>query len=312
MSDAALSDSPTPNDIPWKVSWIPRVRKVLACVDFSPSGEALAKTAVALVNQHWLAKLTLLHVVPPASWLQGSSPERVKAGKELMKKLCSAWEEDSQPDAVVVEGQPAQEICHVAEEMRADLILLASHGRTGIRRAFWGSIAEAVVHKARCSVLVLKPGVPSADPAASVPARTQRIAVAFDGSDGAKAALSVALKFARHGAEKIILIQALNPSSIEVPPYSGFGDADEQLESARKDMLEWAERIGHDLEVQVILDVGAPWRVLTDAVENLGVDLLVMGAHHKWRMGQTLLGTVCERTVRHAACSVLIVKPAGR
>lgn len=54
-------------------------------------------------------------------------------------------------------GAPAAEICQLARECRADLIVISSHGRTGVKHLMLGSVAERVVHLAPCSVLVLRP-----------------------------------------------------------------------------------------------------------------------------------------------------------
>jgi len=309
--DTLADDAPAAPALPWKVSWVPRVRRVVAAIDFSPSGRALAKAAVALVEQHWLAKLTLVHVVPPAPWLEGSAQERLGAGKKLMGDLLDTLDPESRPDARVVEGQPAPEICRVADKLDADLIMLASHGRTGLHRALWGSIAEAVVHKAGCSVLVFKPMVPFGNQIGQVPARTRRVAVAFDGSAGAKAALSAALQFARHGAEQLTLIRAVEPSSIIVAPYSDPWEGNRQMELAREELANAAKALDPALDVKTNVQLGDAWRVITEAVVQLNADLLVMGVQKRWQLGGSLLGSTCERTVRHAVCPVLIVKPAA-
>lgn len=58
----------------------------------------------------------------------------------------------------LVMGNPADEIVRLAEEENADLIVMATHGRTGIGRVLMGSVAEAVVRRAKCPVFTLKPG----------------------------------------------------------------------------------------------------------------------------------------------------------
>jgi len=57
----------------------------------------------------------------------------------------------------IVEGLPVDEILRAARRQRADLIALGTHGRTGLRRAFMGSVAERVVSQARCPVLTVRP-----------------------------------------------------------------------------------------------------------------------------------------------------------
>jgi nucleotide-binding universal stress UspA family protein len=61
-----------------------------------------------------------------------------------------------QASAILAEGLPAEEVLRTARRQRADLLVLGTHGRTGLRRALMGSVAERVVSRARCPVLTVR------------------------------------------------------------------------------------------------------------------------------------------------------------
>ncbi len=138
--------------------------KILVAIDFSaPSDDALG-AAVAL-SQQSRASLHLLHVMP----LQASATSVVPvmfAAEQITESIASAQarlEEararvqavgHQRVESTLVHGDPATEIVASAQQAGADLIIVGSHGRTGIARALMGSVAELVVRRASCPVLV--------------------------------------------------------------------------------------------------------------------------------------------------------------
>lgn len=138
----------------------------LAPTDFSQEAAAAVGEAArrAQLND---AELILLHVFEvPADASQVARPrhfpnlqEEVRRGAELqLQALRDELVADRAPTRLVLlDGEPADCICSVAEEEGVDLIVLATHGHGGIRRFFLGSTAERVMRYAPCSVLVYKP-----------------------------------------------------------------------------------------------------------------------------------------------------------
>lgn len=132
---------------------------VLLPFDFSePASEAIT-TARGLVARTGL--LWVLHVIPP---LERTSPGfltgevdpatlRERADTALAKALSEAGIGEAQRRIAV--GDPADEIVTVAREIDADLIVMPSRGKTGLRRWMIGSVAERVVRRAPCPVLIL-------------------------------------------------------------------------------------------------------------------------------------------------------------
>jgi nucleotide-binding universal stress UspA family protein len=139
------------------VSWLPK-KKVIVPVDFSD--DSLADTALQLVREprdvvvaHVLQEISVLE--PTEGWPPIDTPSRVRRVTDsLRERLESAGH--SAVKLLVLVGDPGHEIADLAASEQADLIVLPSHGRTGLKRLLIGSVAERVVRLAHCPVLVLR------------------------------------------------------------------------------------------------------------------------------------------------------------
>ncbi len=146
------------------------VKTILQPTDFSPlSGHAL-EAACALARDYG-ARLVLLHVQPPEVVYSDGFillPESSLVRKELEEQLRGVEVPDPtiRVERVVEEGDPAATIVRVAEAAGADLIVLGTHGRTGVGRLLMGSVAEAVLRRAACPVLTVKAPSPATLPGA--------------------------------------------------------------------------------------------------------------------------------------------------
>lgn len=141
------------------------IRTILVPTDFSEYSEKAFTWAVALAEK-WQSRLLLLHVVPRPSYppmLMGSyfnvagfeaslKAEAEARAKELVGK---SQRGTVQVDAQVMVGEPFADICQRAAQGQVDLIIMGSHGRTGLSHVLLGSVAERVVRHAPCPVLVV-------------------------------------------------------------------------------------------------------------------------------------------------------------
>ncbi len=145
------------------------IREILAATDFSNGSHRAFEAALALA-QHFGARLHVLHVVLDAS------EQRMALAK--LKALTGETLEGTDVVRAVSVGQAAPDIVKYAGREKIDLIVVGTHGRTGLARVFMGSVAEAVVRTAPCQVLTIGPKVevaegvaPPAQEAASTPAQ---------------------------------------------------------------------------------------------------------------------------------------------
>ncbi len=158
---------------------MPAVTRVLVPVDFSPSARAALEYGTFLAGKLG-AELDVLHVweppgyvgpdplalLPAAAGQPGWEQTRLDVTREVDHFLAKAATRPSQLSVRVEAGEPSDLILQVAKEGRVDLIVMGTHGRTGLSRLLIGSVAEAVLRRATCPVLTIR-----------VPARTTRESV---------------------------------------------------------------------------------------------------------------------------------------
>jgi nucleotide-binding universal stress UspA family protein len=155
------------------------IRTILHPTDFSESSEYAFGLACALARDHG-SRVVALHVAVPLvteGIVLQESPE------ESRSKLWDAFHrlERSDPkvrelriETMLVEGEPATEILRAAGEIQPDLIVMGTHGRTGLARLLMGSVAEAVLRKSPCPVLTVK-APDTAAPKETRPAEAMRV-----------------------------------------------------------------------------------------------------------------------------------------
>lgn len=143
------------------------VRRILHPTDFSRASGAAFLKAVALAKES-RAQLLLVHVLLPPTPFIGDgyiSPKtyeeleasaRRGAQRELAKVVARAQKAKARVKAVLLEGVPYDKIARVARSKRADLIVMGTHGRSGLSKFFLGSVAERVIALAPCPVLTVR------------------------------------------------------------------------------------------------------------------------------------------------------------
>lgn len=140
-------------------------KKILCPVDYSVCSNEALKQAVSLAQRE-KAKLYLMHVVDirmygheaPLSFEMPRPTEETlkKVEEDLAKNILKEAREKVEVETIVTMGIPAVEIVNTAKEKGVDLIVMGTHGRTGIAHVVIGSVAENVVRKAPCPVLTVK------------------------------------------------------------------------------------------------------------------------------------------------------------
>jgi nucleotide-binding universal stress UspA family protein len=209
-------------------------------------------------------------------------------------------------DLEVREGRPASAIVEMASDLRADIVVLGSHGRGALASALLGSVSTEVVEHAPCPVLV---------------ARTTsitRIVLADDGSAGAAAARRfLASMAALHDVPvQVVTVQERTPSWYGwlVPQAS---DETQALESAiaadRERHAEVGSRALAELRAagfaaESDAREGDAAHEILASVRSFGADLVATGTRGRTGLARLLLGSVARKLVQHAPCSVLVVR----
>lgn len=141
------------------------VKTILFPSDFSSKGDEAFEYASAMAQQNG-AKLLIVHVEePPVVYGEGTFyygvPEPDKDALRTMLSKLKPHHAGVPHEHFLLTGSPAEQIVGFAKEKGVDLIVMSSHGRTGLGRLVMGSVAELVLRNAECPVLIVKPGVTS-------------------------------------------------------------------------------------------------------------------------------------------------------
>jgi nucleotide-binding universal stress UspA family protein len=143
------------------------IRLILYATDFSDASERALDEAVGLAQQ-FKAELRIVHVIEPVHYVTGEE----FAAAELYTKLEEATERSAatsmqgllgkieklgvKADSLMLKGSAAEQIVNAAKERNADMIVIGTHGRTGLSKLFMGSVAGRVVSTAECPVLTVR------------------------------------------------------------------------------------------------------------------------------------------------------------
>jgi nucleotide-binding universal stress UspA family protein len=294
------------------------LRHLVVATDFSPLADAALDRAVAIAKVH-SARLTLAYAEavvdagPPGDAESAAAAElgalaaalKDDERKQLDARLDRIRGEGIEVDCAIRAGSPDEAITELAKSIGANMIVIGTHGRTGIGRFLLGSVAELIVRRASCDVLVSR--------GTAVSGMFERALVATDFSSAAERALLSTMDLVGPG----VPIQLVHAWQYPVGAW-GLGLLGEQSTAAvtvREAVTRTAEehgarllaahrRDGHPLQFE--LAEGSPADVVTRLATERGYDLVAIGTHGHRGLERFLLGSVAENTVRHATCSVLI------
>jgi nucleotide-binding universal stress UspA family protein len=145
-----------------------KLRHIVHATDFSAASRGAFAKAVEFARDHG-ARLTLAHVqapvlpiaaegyIPPDTYERVEASLRLQAEKEMGRLVAKARRAGlRRVDSVLLTGTPDVEIVRLAKGRRADLLVMGTHGRTGLARVFLGSVASRVIAAASCPVLTVR------------------------------------------------------------------------------------------------------------------------------------------------------------
>jgi nucleotide-binding universal stress UspA family protein len=154
------------------------IRTILHPTDYSERSEYAFRLSCSLARDYG-ARLFLMHVIPPPVPVDGGDPVVAKIIREFLDEQRQQLERLRPLDPSVnvahqlTQGDPAAEILRVAQEIRCDLIVMGTHGSTGLKRLVMGSVAEGVAREALCPVIIVKTPFPPAESPCGTPVGNQ-------------------------------------------------------------------------------------------------------------------------------------------
>jgi nucleotide-binding universal stress UspA family protein len=205
-------------------------------------------------------------------------------------------------------GDPAGQILAVLRRQEPSLLVMATHGRSGLGRWWYGSVADRLVREAPAPTLVVGPGVLSAR-ATVRPVR--RILVPLDGSSRAEEALPHAVTLATSLGASITIAQAVVPFGSQWPFTDSQLDMDidnDLVRDARQYLTGRSARLRTQRPVKTLVVRGQPAEALLALQEKRRFDLVVMTSHTRRGVSRAFLGSVTDRVI-HGRAPVLVVRP---
>lgn len=292
------------------------ITRVVCPVDFSELSRRALDYAVGIARWYG-ARLSVLHVAPVAM------PVPAMAGMpgvfetvavppvdpEALRAQLAAFIEAEHADGVAFEstvlyGQVWREIVERERALHADLLVLGTHGRSGVERLLLGSVAEKLLRASTCPVLTVPRVAGRALP--SQPGLFKRILCPTDFSPASDAALRWALSFAQEADADLLLLHVLENGRAHSPvAYTDW---------AQRRLREVGSSLPAYCKVHELVVAGEPQRVILDTCVDWDCDLIVMGVGERRDLGDRLFGSTSQHVVRSATCPVLTAhaaSPAG-
>ena len=292
-------------------------KRILVATDFSEYSKVALDICLG-ASKCMKTKLYVLHTIEkfPHDYvhlLSGTAHSNMKQKleEEAMNKIKAMLPEEllgSEDIVPIVRfGKPFLEIIKVAKEKDVDLMAIGTHGRAGVDRVILGSVAERVVRKAGCTVMVIRN---------RKYVGFKRIIVPIDFSDCSRKALEYAVATARAHSSKLTILHVYEGSFVE--PYVKAANSEEEANEIMKE-IERVNETKYDeflktvdlsgVEYEKLLEKGIPETEIVDIAMEKQANLIVMGTHGRSGIKHILIGSTAEEVVRAVHCDIIIVKP---
>lgn len=279
-----------------------KYRKILVAYDGSPSAQnaLFLASQLARKDKSWIK---VLAVVPPYQGdleLIGVSDIKeaiTGPGQELLAEARQLADREGVNILTNLEqGEPYEQIVHVAEEENCDLIIMGRRGKGTVERALIGSVTARVIgHTAKDVLVIPENGKLS----------WENILLATDGSAFCDNALARALEIAQERKAKLNAVSVVYTND---EFYAVGQEVAKELYQEADKVLDKVRNWGGDLGVQAELFVrdGEPHQAITDLAAEISASLIVMGSHGRKGLTRLLMGSVTERVIGYAECPVLV------
>jgi nucleotide-binding universal stress UspA family protein len=289
------------------------LKEILIPVDGSPSSEQAAHVGLELARR-LRANLTFTNVVDQGTAF--TPDERHRSKRLIGNALVEFWANKAK--ALELHAMPnlatgpntAKAICQTAEYEATDLIVMGTHGREGLARAIWGSVAEQVAHETPIPVMFVRHTERPISP------KFKRILVPIDSDQIRHTVIAHAIELAQRLQAKLEFLH------VTVDPAVVFGELDlepvynEQMRSETRQIMRKAlNQIGTEsLEPEQVelseLRAGfeAVNRTILRHATRTETDLIVMGTNARTGVMKFLIGSVAESVIHHAEIPVLLIR----
>jgi nucleotide-binding universal stress UspA family protein len=246
---------------------------------------------VLSVLPEYAGDLELVGVSNIKETIEGPAKKLLKEAQEI------ADHEDVHILSNMTQGEPYDEIVHVADDENCDLIVMGRRGTHQLERELVGSVTARVIGYTLKDVLV----VPD-----NAKLTRKNILLATDGSPSCETAVTRAIELAKEQSASLTAISVVytNDEYLALAP----GIVDELIAKAKEKLASIEQKAKEaGVEINTMVKEGEAFEAITTLAKNSKVDLIIMGSHGKKSLQRLLMGSVTERTIGYATCPVLVV-----
>lgn len=284
--------------------------RILVPLDGTAGGEQALPPAEYLARET-ASMLLLARIAPVTKWNAAGSgrlvwppvyENAVATEEEQARAYLTSLALDMNKRGLRVEtyvqyGEPTDELLALDAQTDVDVIVMASHARSGAARLALGSLADHLVRYGKAPVMIVRNRGASHDAV-----HLDHGVVPLDGSPIAAGALEMVIQLAGVVIHRVTLVRAVDPTA----PSSEAEDARRYLEAIREQLL---ERVGRqDFVVESRLLYGDAAQQILEYTRNEG-DLIVMATHGRTGLQRWALGSVAERVVHDVMIPLILVRP---
>jgi nucleotide-binding universal stress UspA family protein len=300
---------------------------ILLPLDGSAFSEHALPTALDLARQ-LNARLHLVQVHEPPVPLVGGPNPAVDAEvgatvreqeEEYLRSVANRCMERAgvATRSELLDGPVATALAAYIQELGIDLVVMTTHGRSGISRAWVGSVADAVVRRSAAPVLLLRPRDGGGAPEEF---STNHVLVPLDGSPLAEGILGPAAAIARLGNARFTLLRIVAPLQVSAEPShpavlsqdpSVVRAAAEQAHAYLEQVAATLRRTGLQVDTAVQVHAVAAVAIL-DYAATSAVDLVAMATHGRGGWSRVALGSVADKVMRGMLLPVLLFRPPAQ
>jgi nucleotide-binding universal stress UspA family protein len=283
------------------------IKSVLVPLDGSELAEEALGYAIPIAKRH-NARMHLVLVVG-----HDADASEDDQGRQYLAGIAEKLEPDTETHVRL--GNPAEEIIETGDGLEEPLIVMTTHGRTGIGRWIYGSVADKVVHASEAPVLLLRSGAGELDGG-----NIQQIMVPVDGSAYSEAALTYAKSMAKIFDAELHVTQVAETASL----YAGLGyetyapgagqPMSDVVEYMVNEVHKYISSVTSQLKeqgyaVQGVVLEGFAGEELIAYERRTQPQLVVMATHGRSGFDRFIFGSVAERVLKSGQTPVLMVKP---
>ncbi|OGL38961.1 MAG: hypothetical protein A3C43_08995 [Candidatus Schekmanbacteria bacterium RIFCSPHIGHO2_02_FULL_38_11] len=294
------------------------IERIVVPVDFSSGCINAFNLALSLAKKNG-SKIYILHIVSEpqvidplyaSDFYSNVSFDDIRS--ELEKEIRNTYikgNEGTNIEIRVLKGYPVSGIIEFSKDVKADLIVMATHARKGLSHAVIGSVAEKVLRTSPCPVLTVKLSHEIKPDKFDI----KKILVPVDLSEHSEKAFELAVDFASLFNANIDVLNVIQPISFYPYYYSDFFSKEGIIKRMEEEIK---VRLGLLIEekgkgfknITHQVRVGEPFHEILEKENSIKADLIIMGTHGRTGISHALIGSVAERLIRLAKCPVMTVK----